>query len=60
MIYDFARDGAGVIVVSSDLPEVLGITDRVLVMRQGRIAGELMRAEATQESAPGLALPLSV
>jgi ABC-type sugar transport system ATPase subunit len=46
-------------VVSSDLPEVLGICDRVLVMRQGRIAGELARSDATSERVMKLALPVS-
>ena len=44
-----AADGAGVLLVSSDLPEVLGMSDRVLVMRRGRIAAELSRAEASEE-----------
>jgi L-arabinose transport system ATP-binding protein len=59
IIYSLARQGVGVLVVSSDLPEVLGICDRVLVMRQGRLAGELSRAEATSERAMKLALPIS-
>ncbi|MBN1349859.1 sugar ABC transporter ATP-binding protein [candidate division KSB1 bacterium] len=41
--------GIGVIMISSELPEVLGMCDRILVMHQGRIKGELKRAEATQE-----------
>ncbi|MGA0540661.1 sugar ABC transporter ATP-binding protein [Neotabrizicola sp. VNH66] len=44
-IYHFidrlAREGRSVIVISSDMPEILGLSDRVLVMRQGRVAGEL-------------------
>ena len=44
-----ARDGMGVIVVSSDLPEVLAVSDRVAVVRDGRISGMLDRADATQE-----------
>jgi ribose transport system ATP-binding protein len=43
------REGAGVIMISSELEEVLGMSDRILVMRGGRIAGELARNEATQE-----------
>jgi ribose transport system ATP-binding protein len=35
--------------VSSELPEILGMSDRVLVMHDGRITGEFSRAEATQE-----------
>jgi ribose transport system ATP-binding protein len=44
-----ASDGVGVIMVSSELPEILKMSDRILVMREGRIAGELSRHEATQE-----------
>ena len=46
---EFARDGGGVLMVSSDLPEILGMSDRVLVMRRGRLRGEFTRAEATSE-----------
>jgi L-arabinose transport system ATP-binding protein len=59
IIYSLARQGVGVLVVSSDLPEVLGICDRVIVMRQGRIAGELLRAQATSAGVMKLALPIS-
>lgn len=45
--------------VSSDLPEVLGVADRVVVMREGCVAGELNRAEATQEKCLKLALPVT-
>jgi len=45
-----ADQGTGVIIVSSELPEVLGMSDRVLVMRQGRVVAELNRAEADQET----------
>jgi rhamnose transport system ATP-binding protein len=44
---DYARAGNGVIMISSDLPEILGMSDRVLVMRRGRITGEFSRADAT-------------
>jgi ABC-type sugar transport system ATPase subunit len=53
-IYAFLRDlaarGVGILMISSDLNEILGLSDRVLVMRQGRIAGEFGRAEATEEN----------
>ena len=39
--------GNGVIMISSELPEILGMSDRVLVMRRGRMRGEFARAEAT-------------
>jgi ribose transport system ATP-binding protein len=42
--------------ISSDLPEVLGMSDRVLVMAQGRIAGELSADEATQDAVMALAV----
>ncbi|GAB3451022.1 sugar ABC transporter ATP-binding protein [Actinophytocola sediminis] len=45
-----AEEGVAVLMVSSELPEVLGMADRVLVMREGRIVAELPRAEATEES----------
>jgi rhamnose transport system ATP-binding protein len=45
-----AADGLAVLMVSSDLPEVLGMADRVLVMREGRLVGELPRDEATEET----------
>jgi ribose transport system ATP-binding protein len=50
-----AAQGKGILMVSSDLPEVLGMSDRLYVMSHGRIAGELSRAEATQERVLALA-----
>jgi rhamnose transport system ATP-binding protein len=55
VIGDLAAEGLGVIVVSSYLPEVLGLADRVLVMRQGLVAGELAGAGATEEDVIHLA-----
>jgi ABC-type sugar transport system ATPase subunit len=45
-----AKDGVAVMMVSSDLPEVLGVSDRILVMRAGRIVAEFSRQEATQDN----------
>ncbi|MFI5933743.1 multiple monosaccharide ABC transporter ATP-binding protein [Actinoplanes sp. NPDC051494] len=45
-----ADSGKAVLVISSELPELLGVCDRIYAMSQGRITGELPRAEATQES----------
>jgi len=56
-IRELADSGAAVLVVSSEIPEVLALADRVLVMREGRIAGELDRASASPEAILGLALP---
>ncbi|HWA08776.1 MAG TPA: L-arabinose ABC transporter ATP-binding protein AraG [Opitutaceae bacterium] len=58
IMQDLARQGVCVIVVSSELPEVLGVSDRIVVMRQGAIAAVLDRADATEEKVLKLALPL--
>jgi len=50
-----AENGAAIIMISSELPEVLGMSDRILVMHEGSIAGELTREEATQEKIMHLA-----
>jgi ABC-type sugar transport system ATPase subunit len=56
-IDELARAGLGLIVVSSELPEVLALADRVLVMCEGRITAEFPRAEATPERVLAAALP---
>ena len=58
VILRLADAGMGVIVVSSELPEVMGISDRILVMRQGRIVASLDRGEAGEEKLLRLALPV--
>jgi ABC-type sugar transport system ATPase subunit len=55
VIGDLAAEGLGVVVVSSYLPEVLGLADRVLVMREGTVAGELAAEGATEEDVLALA-----
>ncbi len=50
LISDLAGRGIAVLMISSELPEVLGMADRVLVMREGRITAEIARADATSES----------
>jgi ribose transport system ATP-binding protein len=50
LIRDLAADGRGVLVVSSELPEVVGMCSRILVMRDGRVVAEAAGAEATEES----------
>jgi L-arabinose transport system ATP-binding protein len=57
LLYGLADEGRTVIVVSSDMAEVIGIADRVLVMREGRIVGDLPRAQATPDALIKLALP---
>ena len=55
-ICNFAKEGIGIIFISSELPEVLGISDRLYVMREGHITGCLDRNEATEESILTLAM----
>ncbi|WP_329564465.1 sugar ABC transporter ATP-binding protein [Kitasatospora sp. NBC_01266] len=56
IIADLAKEGTALLVISSELPEVLGLADRVVVMQNGRITGELDRAEATEERILALAM----
>ena len=49
-IISSAADGAAILLISSELPEILGLSDRILVMRKGRLVGELPRAEATEQN----------
>ncbi len=55
IINELAAQGKAVILISSELPEVLGMSDRIIVMCSGRITGELSRDEATQEKIMELA-----
>jgi rhamnose transport system ATP-binding protein len=50
LLSQLAGEGMGILMISSELPEVLGMADRVLVMREGRITAELDRADATSET----------
>lgn len=56
LITELAHRGASVIVISSELPEVLGLSHRVLVLSRGKVTGILPREEATQERAMALAV----
>ena len=55
LMNELIRQGVAILMISSELPEVLGMCDRVLVMHEGRLAGELPGAEATQEKIMRLA-----
>ena len=61
LLVQLARDGVGVLMISSELPEVLQISDRILVMREGRLMTELAHADASEEkilaAATGQAAP---
>jgi ribose transport system ATP-binding protein len=49
LMNQLAKDGVGILMISSDLPEVLGVSDRILVMHEGTIAGEFSRQEASPD-----------
>ena len=49
LMTQLATEGKALIVISSELPEILGLSDRILVIREGEIKAELSQAEATQE-----------
>ena len=46
---ELAKQGKGIIMISSEMPELIGMSDRILVMSHGKIVGELERTEYTQE-----------
>ncbi len=50
IVGDLADKGMGILFISSELPEILGMSDRALVMREGRLVGEFTRSEASEES----------
>lgn len=50
LMSELAQQGLAILMISSELPEILGMSDRILVMREGRIVAEYSRAEATQEN----------
>jgi L-arabinose transport system ATP-binding protein len=56
LINDLAADGLAIVVISSELPEILALSDRVLVMKSGRITGELGRQEVSEERILALAM----
>jgi inositol transport system ATP-binding protein len=49
LLHEMATNGIAIIAISSELPEILAISDRILTMRAGRISGEVARADATEE-----------
>ena len=49
LMSNLAAQGIAILMISSELPEILGMSDRILVMREGRLTGQFSRAEATQE-----------
>ena len=60
LMTEFVRSGKAIIMISSELPEVLGMSDRIMVMHTGDKTGELSRAEATQEKILQMATGMSL
>ncbi|MDR1821789.1 MAG: sugar ABC transporter ATP-binding protein [Oscillospiraceae bacterium] len=56
MVCDYAKAGLAVIFVSSELTEVINVADRIIVMKDGRITGEVLRTEATEEAVLAMAM----
>ena len=56
MVCDFAKQGIGVIFISSELTEVINVSDRIIVMHNGHITGSVTRQEATEENVLSLAM----
>ncbi len=59
IIDDMAKEGRSIIVISSEMPELLGVSDRIMVMAEGRVSGVLDKKEATQEKIMTLATKFS-
>ncbi len=59
LLNELKKMGKAIIMISSDMPEVLGISDRIMVMSEGKISGELLRGEASQESIMKLAVGIN-
>jgi ribose transport system ATP-binding protein len=59
LVNELAAEGNAVVLVSSELPEILGLADRIVVMREGRVSATMNRAEATQEAILAAALPVA-
>ncbi len=59
LMYNLADEGKGIIFVSSDLPEVLGVADRIIVMREGKFVESVDRDDASQEIILSHALPIN-
>jgi inositol transport system ATP-binding protein len=56
LMSNLAQKGKAVIMISSEIPEILGISDRIIVLHEGRLTGEISRSEGTQERVLGYAM----
>lgn len=55
LIHDYAQSGVGILLISSDMPEIVGMSDRVIVMREGQVSGELKGSDISEETIVHLA-----
>ena len=55
IMINLAKQGKGIIMISSEMPELIGMSDRIIVMCNGEITGEVSKDDATQESIMALA-----
>jgi len=60
LILQLAEEGLGIIVVSSELPEILAISDRILVMAEGSITAEFTAGDATEDNILKAAIPKTI
>jgi ribose transport system ATP-binding protein len=60
LIFELAQSGLGIIVVSSELPEILAVSDRILVMSEGKITDAFARAEANEDNIMKAAIPKTI
>jgi ABC-type sugar transport system ATPase subunit len=56
LLIDLARSGVGILMISSELPEVLGVSDRILVMREGALVAEFSHTGASEEAVMSAAM----
>ena len=56
---NLAKQGYGIVLISSEMPEILGMSDRIVIMCNGKVTGELNKDEATQEGILELAMEKS-
>ena len=56
VLNELKKYGTAVVMISSDMPEIIGISDRVVVMHEGTVSGELQRKDLTQEKIMKLAV----
>ena len=49
LLFEMAQSGIAVIAISSELPEILAVSDRIITMREGRVTGQIKREDATEE-----------